>query len=221
MRRGRRWVVVAVANQQPNEAAVKSHHKGNEQSSVKAGISFADVLLFLVPDQRRQLANLGQLGQRDDTSNDDEKRNEFHVDGLLSKSVMEFHALLKHGVILADERRLCQSGKRPVHEEPQEAQEHSNFKETKLIMVKHCSGNDQQVHVHEVGDEDEDGHGNDKAWVAFGITGEQHIERHGKIHKEHGQERHLIIPEHTAHVIRDFLRDVGVPNQEELTQPQL
>ena len=121
MRGGRRWIVIAVADQQPNEAAVESSHEGNEQSSVEARISLADVLLFLVPDQRRQLANFGQLGQRDDTSNDDEKRDEFHVDGLLSKSVMEFHALLKHGVILADERRLCQGGKRPVHEEPQEA----------------------------------------------------------------------------------------------------
>ena len=63
------------------------------------------------------------------------------------------HAFLEHGVVLADERRFARSGERAVHEEPQESEEQPHFKETKMVVVEHGARNDEQVHVHKVGDE--------------------------------------------------------------------
>ena len=134
---------------------------------------------------------------------------------------MEFDAFLEHGVVLADERRFCQSGKRAVHEEPQESEEQPHFKETKMIMVEHGARNDEQVHVHKVGNEDEDAHRNDEARVALRVTGNQGVERNREVDEEHHQERHLVIAQDSAHVVRDFLRDVGVPNEQELAQPEV
>ena len=118
MGRGGGWIVISVADDQPNERGIERHHEGDEQSTIQTGICCADVFLALVADERGQLTDFGQLCKGDDPCNDDEKRNEFHEIRPLSVSVLEFDAFLEHGVVLADERRLCQGGKRAIHEEP-------------------------------------------------------------------------------------------------------
>ena len=124
-------------------------------------------------------------------------------------------------MVLAEEWRFRQRGECPVHEQPQKSKEQSYFKETEVVVVEHRPRNDQQVHVHKVGNEDEDAHGNDEARVALGVAGNQGVERHREVDEEHQHERHFVIAQHAAHVIRHFLWNVGVPNEQELAQPEV
>ena len=119
-------------------------------------------------------------------------------------------------MISTNEWRLCQSSKSAIHEEPKKTYKQPHFKETKMVVIKHGARNDEQVNVHEVSDEDENPNRNDKAGVALGVAGNQGVEWNREVDKEHQHEGHLVISQHTAHVVRDFLRDVGVPNQQEL-----
>lgn len=108
------------------------------------------------------------------------------------ESMMQSFRFFEHRVILRDQRRTRQRTQSAVEEQAQETEEQPDFKDAKNIVVKHGSGDDKQIDIHEVPDEDQDCNGHDEFHVPLGVPSDQDVEWNGEVHKEHDDEGPLV-----------------------------
>jgi hypothetical protein len=120
-----------------------------------------------------------------------------------------------------NQRSRSKSTKRHMNEQAQEPEERSPLKEPKLRVVVQGSGHNEQIHVRVVSQENQKAHRDEEFGIPLRIPRKQNIKWNRKIQEEHADERHLVLCEHPRDVVGHLLWNVGIPDEQELREPQV